>query len=88
MPVETGRYTVATGRVVMKHFKADGTFEIDAESNALVDTLISARSAARAAKNWAEADRIRDELTAMGIQLMDAKDPETGDIVTTWEVRR
>ncbi|QKV18452.1 cysteine--tRNA ligase [Oricola thermophila] len=39
-------------------------------------------------KNWAEADRIRDELLEQGIQLKDGKDPETGERVTTWEVRR
>ena len=33
----------------------------------------AARQAARAAKNWAEADRIRDELKAMGIELKDTK---------------
>jgi cysteinyl-tRNA synthetase len=38
-------------------------------------------------KNWAEADRIRDELLARGIQLKDGKDPETGERVTTWEVK-
>ena len=44
--------------------------------------------AARKAKNFEESDRIRDELAAMGIQLKDAKDPATGEIVTTWEVQR
>ena len=39
-------------------------------------------------KNFAEADRIRAELDAMGIALKDAKDPETGELVTTWEVKR
>jgi cysteinyl-tRNA synthetase len=39
-------------------------------------------------KNWTEADRIRDELLAQGIQLKDGKDPATGERVTTWEVRR
>jgi cysteinyl-tRNA synthetase len=39
-------------------------------------------------KNWAEADRIRDELLAQGIQLKDGKDPVTGERVTTWEVKR
>ncbi len=53
-----------------------------------VDTLIAARLAARKAKNWAESDRIRDELAAMGIQLKDGKDPATGEPVTTWEVKR
>jgi cysteinyl-tRNA synthetase len=50
--------------------------------------LVAARSAARKAKNFKEADRIRDELSAMGIQLKDSKDPATGEIVTTWEVKR
>jgi cysteinyl-tRNA synthetase len=39
-------------------------------------------------KNFAEADKIRDDLLAKGIQLKDAKDPETGERVTTWEVKR
>ncbi len=39
-------------------------------------------------KNWAEADRIRDELLAQGIQLKDSKDPDTGERMTTWEVVR
>ncbi len=54
---------------------------------AAVDALIAARLAARAAKNWAESDRIRDELAAMGIALKDGKD-ENGSPVTTWEVKR
>ena len=40
--------------------------------------LVVARNAARAAKNFAEADRIRDELGAQGIIL---EDSPTG---TTW----
>ena len=56
--------------------------------DARIASYIEARSAARAAKNFAEADRIRDELAAMGIILKDAKDPKTGELVTTWEVAR
>jgi cysteinyl-tRNA synthetase len=52
------------------------------------ETLVAARIAARKAKNFAEADRIRAELDAMGIALKDAKDPATGELVTTWEVKR
>jgi cysteinyl-tRNA synthetase len=50
--------------------------------------LIAARNAARAAKDFKEADRIRTELEAMGIELKDSKDPKTGELVTTWEVAR
>ena len=39
-------------------------------------------------KNFAEADRIRDELLSQGIQLKDSKDSETGERITIWEVKR
>lgn len=39
-------------------------------------------------KEWAAADKIRDELAAKGIILKDAKDPRTGKRVTMWEVRQ
>jgi len=39
-----------------------------------VDTLIQQRQDARLAKNWAEGDRIRNELQAQGITLIDQKD--------------
>jgi cysteinyl-tRNA synthetase len=44
--------------------------------------LIEARAAARAAKDFKESDRIRDELAAMGVVLKDSKDG------TTWEIAR
>ncbi len=50
--------------------------------------LIDARLAARRARDFKESDRIRDELSAKGIQLKDAKNPTTGEIETTWEVKR
>jgi cysteinyl-tRNA synthetase len=53
-----------------------------------VESLVAARLAARRAKDFKESDRIRDELAAMGIALKDAKDPRTGEIVTTWEIAR
>ena len=43
----------------------------DAQLDAEVEKLIEARSVARAEKNWAEADRIRDKLSEMGITLED-----------------
>ena len=39
--------------------------------DAAIDALIAARSAARAAREWAESDRIRDQLAAAGVILED-----------------
>jgi cysteinyl-tRNA synthetase len=47
-----------------------------------VEALIAARNAARKAKDFKEADRIRDELVAMRVVLKDSKDG------TTWEPAR
>jgi cysteinyl-tRNA synthetase len=49
---------------------------------------IADRLALIAARNWADADRVRDELLAQGVQLKDGKDPATGQRVTTWEIKR
>jgi cysteinyl-tRNA synthetase len=54
----------------------------------LVERLVAERLAARKARNFAESDRLRDELAALGIQLKDGKDPATGEPVTTWEAMR
>ena len=55
-------------------FKVEATVH-----NTEIDNQIAARTAARKAKDFKEADRIRDELLAQGIILMDG--PEG----TTWE---
>src|SRR5262249_45653764 len=48
-----------------------------------VASLIEARHAARKARNFKEADRIRDEIAALGVELEDRKDG-----TTTWRVKR
>ncbi|MFZ2100927.1 MAG: cysteine--tRNA ligase [Oricola sp.] len=53
-----------------------------------VQAVIDRRLALIRDKNWTEADRIRDELLSQGIQLKDSKDSETGERITTWEVKR
>jgi cysteinyl-tRNA synthetase len=62
--------------------------QLEADSNVIVDkekvvSLVEDRLVARHTKNWAESDRIRDELAAMGIAIKDNKDG-----TTTWEVKR
>ncbi len=55
---------------------------------AAVEALVAMRLEMLKAKNFTEADKIRDDLLAKGIQLKDGKDKETGERVTTWEVKR
>lgn len=52
--------------------RAPAAAEIAAESDPRIDALVAERTAARAAKDWATADRIRDELAAEGIEIIDA----------------
>ena len=48
----------------------------------LMNYIIEDRKAARAAKDWAKSDQIRDTLKALGIQLKDNKDGST-----SWEIQ-
>ena len=50
-----------------------GPADATEEENAKVTALLTARYEARKAKNWAESDRIRDELAAMGVIVKDSK---------------
>ena len=52
----------------------------DADLTSRIDALIAARDAARVAKDWAEADRIRAELTALNVEVMD------GPAGATWRI--
>ncbi len=61
---------------------------VDDDLSAAVQALVDMRLEMLKAKNFAEADKIRDDLAAKGIQLKDGKDKETGERVTSWEVKR
>jgi cysteinyl-tRNA synthetase len=50
------------------------TTKNDGLSDAEIEELIQNRQEARKAKNFAESDRIRDELKAQGIELIDSKE--------------
>jgi cysteinyl-tRNA synthetase len=58
--------------------KGQPVTQVDA---AEVDRLVAARLEARKARNFAESDRLRDQLASMGVVLNDSKDG------TTWDVR-
>ena len=72
---------VASDSFCVRGGNSEGLILTPEEKNA--NSVIQERLDARAAKNWAESDRIRDELAAMGVALKDNKDG-----TTTWEVKR
>jgi cysteinyl-tRNA synthetase len=53
----------------------------DEDLKTRVEALIAERLTARAQKNWPEADRIRDALTALNVEVMD------GPTGATWRIR-
>ncbi len=72
-----------TGRLQVKENPDQVKIEVHATlSKEEIEKLIEARNMARKIKNFAESDRIRDELAKMGVVLKDTKDG------TTWEIAR
>ncbi|MCV9965882.1 cysteine--tRNA ligase [Pararhizobium sp. BT-229] len=61
--------------------------EVDEAVASAVDALVAMRLEMLKARNFTEADKIREDLAAKGIQLKDGKDA-AGERVTTWEVKR
>jgi cysteinyl-tRNA synthetase len=56
-------------------------FGLDDASKAKIDNLVEKRSEAKKAKDFATSDAVRDELSAMGISIMDTANG------TFWEIR-
>ena len=52
---------------------AGGEYTVTGEGDPAIDALVMQRYEAKKAKNFAEADRIRDELKAQGIEIIDTK---------------
>jgi cysteinyl-tRNA synthetase len=83
-PARLGEYSASAALLGLAPVKAD-LGEVDGDA---IDARVAERLVLIEAKNWAEADRIRDELASEGILLKDSKDSETGKRITTWEVKR
>ena len=70
-----GRALVAAGRLMgVLYLDPVAWFEgrVDADMKLRIEGLLGERSAARVNKDWARADEIRAELTAMGVEVLDA----------------
>lgn len=83
-PARLSDYSASAALLGLAPVKVE-TCDLD---NAAIDARVGKRLAFIEAKNWAEADRVRDELASEGILLKDSKDSETGQRITTWEVKR
>ncbi len=62
---------VRAGQAKAQTAQAAGGVTIQGEGDPAVDALVLQRAQAKKAKNFAEADRIRDELKAQGIEVTD-----------------
>jgi cysteinyl-tRNA synthetase len=83
-----GRATLQGVAGELRTTETPDQMQIVTPPNEEIQRLVSARTAARARRDFEESDRVRDELAAMGVVLKDGKDPTTGDPTTTWEITR
>ncbi|WP_422039125.1 cysteine--tRNA ligase [Roseibium sp.] len=79
-----GVYSASAALMGLRPVAAD----LSGVDDAAIEAEVTRRLEALKAKNWPEADRIRDELMSQGILLKDSKDSATGERVTSWEVKR
>ena len=55
--------------------------EIDSDLESKIESLILKRNEARATKDWAKSDSIRDELKALGVEIQDSSDGTTWNLI-------
>jgi cysteinyl-tRNA synthetase len=78
VPVQGAAADASVGDVAVQiNFESDGTYSTDESTQRLIDDLTKRRKAARAAKDFAAADKIRDDLAALGFAIRDNKDGTT-----------
>ena len=82
-PEAAARFAASAGLLGIKPKKV----EASADLSAAIEALVAMRLEMLKAKNFAEADKIRDDLSAKGVALKDGKGAD-GERVTTWELKR
>ena len=60
--------TIATAAEALRKKQAE---EEAANADPEIDALVAARTQAKKEKNFSEADRVRDQLKAMGVEIID-----------------
>ncbi|MCD7059610.1 cysteine--tRNA ligase [Pelagibacterium xiamenense] len=85
---EAGAADCLANSIAFLGLPLDSLLKVEADVAGDVETLVYERLAALAAREFDRADKIRADLLEQGVQLMDYKDPDTGEKRTKWEVRR
>ena len=72
--INSGHYDASVQTAFAKILEVFGIVFVTENLDEQIEALIAERQAARAAKDFATADRIRDELARQGIKLLDTKE--------------
>jgi cysteine--tRNA ligase len=72
--INSGHYNQDVKEALAKMLEVFGVVFIEEVLAADIEALIAERQEARANKDFARADEIRDELAAQGIKLLDTKE--------------
>ena len=71
--INSGHYNQDVKDALTKMLEVFGVVFVEEDLDADIEALIAERQEARAKKDFARADEIRDELAAQGIKLLDTK---------------